>query len=63
MRLRLTAFRAPQRIDVVDTAYDVTVRAADTGHLVTTVALQADADPHDSCPPSCPRTRSVSSGH
>ncbi|MFH9090553.1 hypothetical protein [Streptomyces sp. NPDC017673] len=41
---------APQRIDVVDTTYDVTVRAADTGHLVTTVVLQGNADPQDSCP-------------
>ncbi|MFR9793889.1 hypothetical protein ACL07V_35460 [Streptomyces sp. MB22_4] len=46
---------APHRIDVVDTTYDVTVRAADTGHLVTTVALRADADPQDSCPTLMPQ--------
>ncbi|MEU9456924.1 hypothetical protein [Streptomyces sp. NPDC048277] len=45
---------APQRADVVATTYDVTVRAADTGRLVTALRIPADATPEDSCPTLLP---------
>ncbi|MHC3474437.1 hypothetical protein ACYF6T_37865 [Streptomyces sp. 7R007] len=41
---------ALRRIDVVDTSYEVTVRAADTGRVVTVFEMKGDASAPYSCP-------------